>query len=1177
MSDFSSSSMRYVQELSANPEMAHRKIISRIAPGTRILEFGSSAGVMTRALSEDLHCEVSIVEIDPEAFDHAEKFAIDGFCGDIESFEWEKHFGSNEYDYILFVDVLEHLRNSREVLRHCLKLLKEDGSILISVPNIAHNSVIIQLLQNQIIYQNTGILDYTHVHYFTFSELEKMCIESGYRAVYVDATYIAVGKNEFDISYKDIDPLVAEYLRKRPFGEVYQHIIEVKRDEYVRNNNILLENHISSQFDSYTNIVRVLKEKPEFQSESVRTLVDRVITSEPNEIFGQNNEVARLRNEINDIYEAYPSMQDNAELIRQKFAYQEEVREKNNHIRVMQKNVDSLNLRVEDLQTEEEQRNNHIRKLDARVGELSELVSDFYKRNRDIQNKWEEDKKNVKETQEKLVLLNQEILNRDGHIEQLLEKERIFNQVWNSKGVRICRVFWNLKEWMFPKGSKRRLFMKFVKKFIKHPIRMLKKCTPSRIKRTLGYMATEDISMIETRLELSAAKNNDGKDEIERIPVSLLAELPEHIDSFEGLEKIVFAKCERPRVSIIIPVYNQFAYTYNCLKSIEQNSGEISYEVILADDCSTDITKDISSIAENLIISKTEDNCRFLLNCNHAAKEARGEFILFLNNDTQVQDNWLEPLVSLMDKDSKIGMTGSMLLYPDGSLQEAGGIVWKDASAWNYGNQRGPKESEFNYVRETDYISGAAIMIRKKVWEEIGGFDIRFAPAYCEDSDLAFEVRKRGFKVVYQPLSKVVHFEGVSNGTDTSRGLKSYQVENSKKFLAKWKETLDKENYPNGTEVFAAKDRSRYKKHILVVDHYVPMHDKDAGGKTTFMYLKLFVKMGFQVTFIGDNFYPHEPYTTELNQMGIEVLYGDYYSENWQKWLSENGKWFDYVYLQRPHISIKYIDAVRKYTQAKIFYYAHDLHHIREYREYEMTGDEEKIKSSERWKQIEYELFTKADIGHVVGTYEEHVMQEALPDKLIHSIPAYMYEKMPEKIEKDFSKRKDIMYVGGFGHPPNIDAVLWFGREVFPKVLESYPEMIWYVAGSKVTDEIQALASKNIRVLGFVSDEDLEELYRNTRIDIAPLRVGAGVKGKVVEAAYYQTPLVTTDIGGEGLDVTMGNMVIANDADSMAAEIISLYEDHARLKEMSDAGEEFIKKYFTYENAEMILRKDMGL
>ena len=814
----------------------------------------------------------------------------------------------------------------------------------------------------------------------------------------------------------------------------------------------------------------------------------------------------------------------------------------------------------------EEEKNQIIEEKECKIHEQNQKI--------------EEQNQKIREAEQIINKRDQEIQDKDyqlncknGHIDLLLQKERDYVNLLNTKGVRLLRHWWNFKDKLFPQGSKRKFVAKMVKKFLRHPIYMLKKCTPSRIARTIHYMRTESGESMSNRLD--AATINAGED-IERIKLDLYPSNT-NISSLRDVEKIKLPTCDEPEVSIVIPVYNQFHYTYNCLKSIIKYTDNVDYEVILADDCSTDLTKEIEKVVENIIVAKTPENMRFLRNCNNAAKYARGKYIFFLNNDTQVQENWLSSLLELIEKDDQIGMVGSKLLYPDGALQEAGGILWKDGSAWNYGNKKGPLEPEFNYVKEADYISGAAIMIRTSLWKKIGGFDDRFAPAYYEDTDLAFEVRRHGYKVMYQPLSQVVHFEGVSNGTDTSSGLKEYQIVNEKKFYEKWKTVLKKDHFANGEEVFLAKDRSRYRKQILVVDHYVPNHDKDAGGKCTYMYLQLFVKLGMKVTFIGDNFYPQQPYTQELNQMGIEVLYGNYYYNNWKQWLKENAHYFDYIYLQRPHISIKYIDIVKEYSNAKILYFAHDLHHIREYREYELTGDKEKLKSSEKWKKIEYELFEKADVGHVVGSYEQKIMQQTFPGKPIRNIPLYIYDRMPQEINKDFRTRNNIMYVGGFGHPPNIDAVVWFGTEVFPKVLERYPDMIWYVAGGSVPQQVKDLASDHIKILGFVSDSDLENLYRTSRMAIVPLRVGAGVKGKVVEAAYYQIPLVTTTIGAEGLDAQMGNMIVDDDSEKLVEGICDLYEDFDKLRKMSDAGEAFIEKYFTVEEAKRVILEDISL
>lgn len=656
----------------------------------------------------------------------------------------------------------------------------------------------------------------------------------------------------------------------------------------------------------------------------------------------------------------------------------------------------------------------------------------------------------------------------------------------------------------------------------------------------------------------------------------ILFEIPDKVKGLHEIQPLVFKERKKPIVSIIIPVYNQFEYTYCCLKSILEHSKQCSYEIILADDCSTDHVRNIEKVVSGVTVIHNKRNLRFLLNCNYAAKQAKGKYILFLNNDTQVQPGWLDSLVSLIESNEKIGMVGSKLVYPDGYLQEAGGILWEDGSAWNFGNRKNPGSAEYNYVKEADYISGAAIMIRKRLWEKIGGFDEQFVPAYYEDTDLAFEVRKAGYKVVYQPASIVVHFEGVSNGTDLHSGIKAYQMENAKKFYAKWKDVLVRECFKNGENVFIAKDRSRLKKHILVVDHYVPNHDKDAGGKCTYMYLKTLVKMGAQVTFIGDNFAKMEPYATELNQMGIEVLYGNNYFLNWEYWLSQNLKYFDYVYLQRPHISIKYIDIIKRFGHAKIIYFAHDLHHIREYRRYLLENSEEALESSRYWKKIEYELFSKADVGHVVGSYEQQVLQADF-NKPIRNIPLYVYEELPADINKDFSTRNDILYVGGFGHPPNEDAVLWFARDILPRVLKKYPGMKWHVVGSNPTEKILELASDNIIIEGFKSDEELDKLYRECRIAVVPLRYGAGVKGKVIESAYYQIPLVTTPIGAEGIADEKGAFAIEEKASKFAEKICSLYEDFEELHKMSDKAEDLIRKSYMTAAAEQVLRLDMEI
>ncbi len=662
--------------------------------------------------------------------------------------------------------------------------------------------------------------------------------------------------------------------------------------------------------------------------------------------------------------------------------------------------------------------------------------------------------------------------------------------------------------------------------------------------------------------------------QVAKAPVKAARKIKKSVKDNKTIHKLVVPEFSKPKVSIVIPVYNQFDYTYECIKSIIKHTRKVKYEIIIGDDVSTDKTVEISKYIKGINVVRNKENLKFLLNCNNAAKQARGKYILFLNNDTKVTEGWLSSLVELIESDSTIGMVGSKLIYPDGRLQEAGGIIWKDASAWNYGNGQDPEKPEFNYVRDVDYISGAAIMLSKKLWNKIGGFDEDFAPAYCEDSDLAFQVREQGYRVVYQPASVVVHFEGVSNGTDTSTGLKHYQIVNNDKLKTKWAHRL-KDHYPNGECVLKAKDRCfGDKKTILFIDHYVPQFDKDAGSRTVYQYVKMFVKKGYAVKFIGDNFFKHEPYTTVLNKMGVEVLHGPWYADHIFEWLEDNKDCIDYVFMNRPHISEKYMDFFKEHMKAKIIYYGHDLHFLRINREYELTGDENKKDEALAWKSKELKLMRKADVVYYPSYIEAELIKEIDANINVKALVPYVYDDFKET-KRDSSKNKGILFVGGFSHTPNVDAVNWFVKEVYDKIRED-ADVPFYVAGSNPPEEILAYNGNGIEVKGFVSDEELANLYNKCKLVVVPLRYGAGVKGKVVEAIYNGVPIVTTSVGAEGIPSTDEILVIKDDASDFAKAVLELYSDNHKLDEISANMQKYIKDNNSIDAAWNIIGMDFS-
>ena len=634
------------------------------------------------------------------------------------------------------------------------------------------------------------------------------------------------------------------------------------------------------------------------------------------------------------------------------------------------------------------------------------------------------------------------------------------------------------------------------------------------------------------------------------------------------LEKIIFPKLVAdPEVSIVIPIYNNSKYTYNCLKSILKTKNS-HFEIVAVDDASYDETSDLLRNIENIQIVKNDNNQGFIRSCNKGAKLSHGKYILFLNNDTIVTENWLENLLEVIKKD-QVGVVGAKLIYPDGKLQEAGDIVWDDASAWNYGKGDDPDKPEYNFVREVDYCSGAALLIWRDLFEKIGGFDERFNPAYYEDVDLCFSIRNLGYKVLYQPRSVIIHFEGVSSGTDLISGAKKYQGINRAKFLEKWKNILVREHHkPDSRNLFLARVRRRTGKNILVIDHYVPTFDKDAGSYRMYNFLKIMVDLGHKVTFIGDNHSKIEPYTTILQQYGVEVLY-EPYIQSIEEYLAENGKYYDIVILSRAHIAKDHIYTARKYcNKAKIVFDTVDLQFLRELRRSEVENNQVIFIESEKLKELELRLARLSDVTLVVSPVEKEILMKEEPSLRIDVISLIQEVKT---CKTPFSERKDILFLGGFGHPPNADAVNWFAKEIFPIIKEQIAGIKFYVIGNTPPKEINSLASEDIIVTGFV--EDLTPYFDKCRVFVAPLRYGSGVKGKITQSMSFGLPVVTTVIGAEGIGLEDGiNALIANEPKKFAEKVMMLYKDEELWNKLSEKSIENVADNFSYEVATIMIK-----
>ncbi len=637
------------------------------------------------------------------------------------------------------------------------------------------------------------------------------------------------------------------------------------------------------------------------------------------------------------------------------------------------------------------------------------------------------------------------------------------------------------------------------------------------------------------------------------------------INICQEYEKIEFETVNKPLVSIIIPAYNQFSYTYCCLKSIKKNSKGIDYEIILVDDCSNDETSNIEQIISGLRVIHNKNNLLFLKNCNMASELARGDYLVFLNNDTQVQPGWLRALLDLAEKKQDCGIVGSKLIFPNGALQEAGGIIWNDGTGCNYGRGNDPDMPDYNYVRETDYISGASIMISKELWNQIGGFDELFAPAYYEDADLAFEVRKRGKKVYYQPKSVVIHFEGISNGKDVTKGVKKNQLLNHEKFISKWKQELLTEHMPHNKNILAASERKMNRKTILVISVSIPRYDRDAGSRTIDFYIQEFLERGYIVKFIPHDFAEIEPYTSRMRQMGVEVFAGEYYKKNMIAWLYKNYEDIDYVFANYPNCTLAYLD-IFKNLHIPIRYYGMDLHYHRFYREYEISGDISKEKMAKEYYEKEQYLIKNCDVVYYPSQLEVDIVKKQFEKIDVRTLNVNIYKNQDIVNTYDASKREGIMFVGSYYHSPNVDAVKWFVSEIFSKVNKNL-DIIFYVVGSNMPTEIINMASDRIKTVGYVTDEELKDLYQKIKMVVVPLRYGAGIKGKVIEAMFYGVPVLSTSIGMEGIPRVNSADLIADDAEKFRITLERLYSDNMILNKISKEETEIIRNNYSQDIA----------
>jgi len=629
-----------------------------------------------------------------------------------------------------------------------------------------------------------------------------------------------------------------------------------------------------------------------------------------------------------------------------------------------------------------------------------------------------------------------------------------------------------------------------------------------------------------------------------------------------------FPAAAAPRVSIVIPVYEKFKTTYQCLESIAKHLPTCSFEIIVVDDASKDETMFAGFLFSGAVkIVRNSTNQGYVGSCNTGAAQARGEYLLFLNNDTLMRPRWLDELVATFTNAPHIGVVGAKLLFEEGTLQEAGGMIWRLGDGCNWGRHDDPAEPKYCYLRDCDYVSGAALMIERALFENLNGFDTHYSPAYYEDSDLCFRVRAAGKRVVVQPAAEIVHLEGVSSGTDVRGiGMKRYQIINQRKFYERWKDTLATHRY-NGVAPELEIERT-VKKRAYFIDDTVPTPDQDAGSNAATQHMFALMRLGYKVTFLpADNMAQINPYTANLQRLGIECLYAPYFNSVEEVFRKARVK-PDLVYLHRYANASKYANLVRTYfPDSVVVYNVADLHFLRQQREAAVTGTLGGVAAVRQ--DAEIAAMRQVDSVLVHSSAEADLLAKQAVGVRVHTVPWAVQIKAHAK---SFAERSGYAFIGGYGHRPNVDAVQHLARDIVPKLAKLDPGIVGSVVGSKAPPEFAALASKTLTIVGFAPD--LSSVLHGLRCTVAPLRYGAGIKGKILESFAHGIPCVMSEVAAEGLALPRSmQWLIAGSAEEFAKKIATLHQDEARNARLASDGVEFIQTHFSERATEELLAK----
>jgi O-antigen biosynthesis protein len=657
------------------------------------------------------------------------------------------------------------------------------------------------------------------------------------------------------------------------------------------------------------------------------------------------------------------------------------------------------------------------------------------------------------------------------------------------------------------------------------------------------------------------------EDDARQIRKKLRIRTEQNLRDFLGQGKTLAFKhpSARPRVSVLIAVWNQAAFTFACLENLRAVIADLDCEVLILDNASTDDSSLLWAATKGVRITRNSTNQGFLLAMNQLAREARGDHLLLLNNDATLEPGALHHALESIARKPGIGAVGARVIHPDGKLQEAGCTIWRDGTCRGYG--RGfpaddPRVMDWKY---TDYVSGVFLLTPRDTFIALGGFDESFAPAYYEDTDYCARLWQRGLSVVCDPRIVVHHFEFGSAGTEESA--LAQQHLNRDRFVRLHQVWLSRQPVQPGSPDDDPPCRSSaYTGHVLIIDDTVPALHYGAGTPRLVSILRHLTKLGWKITLYPVAF-PRSanPWFTAQFLSEIRLadglglgLIGDF--------LRQNGSHFDAIFVSRPH-NMKHVnDALSSLAvplhNLPVIYDAEAVYALRDLARMRLTGlpapdapDLETLLSEET------SLAANARSIIAVSPCEAEIFAAAFSgEKPIHVLGHTC--GYPSQAGTGFESRRGLLFIGRLveDNSPNVDSIIWFMNEVHPLMApDERPRVL--IIGNNQAPSLAGLNHPGITFLGSI--DDLAPYYEAARVFIAPTRFAAGVPLKVVEAAAHRIPVVCTSILARQLGWTHEKEALVADTPAdFAACCLRLHSDPILWENISTRAHDHYRLHF---------------